>query len=306
MNDYPSISASPSSTSYFSEPESNLDPKLFSGEHLKSWVRTEVLNILFENLAPKYVSPHSWVSAWLAGSGVSYQWSSQRDPGDLDCLVGINYGVFRRFNPDYSGLTNAEIASMFNEEFHEEIMPNTSNWEGYELTYYVNQQSNIVDINPYAAYDLVHDSWTVKPQKDQRPPHSKQWQQNVDRDYSRGLELIDRYGSALKEYRGAQNSPNLISARRKLDLAVDQAVDMYDELHKGRKIAFSTTGSGYADFHNYRWQAGKRSGIVPALRRLKEYKAEYEKAENIKKYGVELPSTDTLILRAALHKVYKG
>jgi len=305
INNFSNVNVTPGSTSYFSEPTSGLDPTLFEGMRLKTWVRNSILRILFEHLAVTYLQPNQWVSAWLAGSGVSYQWSSARTPGDLDCLVGIDYGVFRRTNSDYNGLSDREIAMMFNEEFRNEIMPETSNWEGYELTYYVNQQTNILDINPYAAYDLIHDRWTVEPVRNQLPPFSKSWQQSTERDHSRAVELIGRYGTALAEYKGAKGSANLINAERKLSMAIDQASEMYDEIHTGRKMAFSSKGAGYADYHNYRWQAGKRSGIVQALKTIKDYKTAAAKSDDVRKYGLELPSAETLILRAALHRVRK-
>jgi len=302
-NSYKNVNVTASSTSYFSSPSAGLDPNLFDGMHLKPWVRNSVLRFLFDHLAVMYQEPNRWISAWLAGSGVSYQWESARTPADLDCLVGVDYGVFRRLNTDYSGLSNEEIASMFNEEFNRDLLPETSNWEGYELTYYVNPQTNIVDINPYAAYDLIHDSWTIEPDKEQNPPYSRIWEQSTDRDYNTGVEIIRRYSQALTEYRGAKGSANLVNAERKLNMIIDQAADMYEDMHRGRKIAFSRTGAGYSDYNNYRWQAGKKSGIVQALKKIKQYRDAAADSEAVEKYGIELPSPDVLIRRAATHRV---
>jgi len=298
------VFATPNETSYFSEPSSGLDPKLFDGMSLKPWVRNTVLRLLFDELATMYQDPHRWISAWLAGSGVSYQWEASREPGDLDCLVGINYVTFRRYNSDYAGLSNEEIAAMFNESFSKDIMPNTKNWEGYELTYYVNPQSDIRDINPYAAYDLIHDEWTVEPVKNQNPPYSRTWEQRVVKDRETGAELLDRYRKALHEMKAAGNNPaTLVNARRRLEMAVDQAADFYEEIHKGRKVAFSKVGAGYSDFNNYRWQSGKQSGIIQALREIKDYRDEAKKSGDVETYGVELPSANVLIRRAATRRV---
>jgi hypothetical protein len=301
-NSFQGVDVTPASTSYFSEPNAGLDPHLFEGMHLRSWVRNSVLRMLFDHLAVQYQDPNRWVSAWLAGSAVSYQWESAREPGDLDCLVGIEYVTFRRYNSDYAGLSNDEIASMFNEEFANSLMPETSNWEGFELTYYVNPQTNIVDINPYAAYDLIKDKWTVEPTKDQNPPYSRVWEQAADRDYTEGLEMVKRYSKALTEFKGSTSTANRVNAERKLQLAIDQAADMYEGIHKGRKVAFSKTGAGYADYNNYRWQAGKQSGIVQALRQIKDYRDQSRKSSEAQTYGVELPNPDVLIRRAALRK----
>lgn len=287
----------PGSTSYFSAPSSELDPKLFQGMELESWVRTGILSLLFDYLARHFSNPHQWTKAWLAGSGVSYQWEASREPGDLDCLVGIDYVNFRRYNTDYAGYSDAEVASMFNEGFNSELMPKTRNWEGYELTFYVNQQSDIKDINPYAAYDLIGNVWTVSPERNPQPPYSRAWEQRSVRDEETAKEMVSRYNSALEEVKRATNPAHRLNAERKLQLAAEQAVTLYDDIHAGRKVAFSRIGSGYSDFNNYRWQAGKRSGIIQALRSIKELKDASQKQNQLQTYGVELPDADTLIRR---------
>ncbi len=302
-NRFSEVDVSPSSTSYFSKPETELDPRLFIGTTLRPWVRNGIKRLLFEHLGIRYTNPNRWVSMWLAGSGVSYQWSASRDPGDLDCLIGINYPVFRQYNQEYVGLSNEEIAKMLNESFYESLMPKTKSWEGYELTYYVNPQSDIRDINPYAAYDLMSDSWTVFPDKSPELPYSRSWEQRAKKDYDTAIELVSRYTQALSEVRSnASNTAYRINAEKRLQTIVDQAVAFYEDIHAGRKVAFSKIGGGYSDFNNYRWQAGKRSGAVHALKAIKEYKDLNEEEKQLDTYGIELPDADTLIRRAATNK----
>jgi len=292
----------PGSSSYFSAADEGLDPNLFFGNKIKPWVRNNIVRMLFEHLAVQYTDPAKWAHVWLAGSGVSYQWSAHRDPGDLDCLVGVNYPIFRRLNMEYMGLSDAEIASMFNEDFNADLLPKTKNWHGYELTYYVNPQSDIKDINPYAAYDLTEDNWTVEPDPNIHAPYSRAWEQQSKRDYDVAMELVSRYQLALSDIRSAPNDAYRLNAERRLNLAVEQAVAFYELIHSGRKEAFSRAGGGYSDFHNYRWQAGKKSGVVQALKAIKEYKDESEKETQLDLYGVELPTARTLIRRTAKNK----
>lgn len=301
-NNAKALGVTPGATSYFSAPSETLDPKLFTSGNLAPWVREGVLSLLFDYLGTHYVNPHRWVSAWLAGSGVSYQWEAAREPGDLDCLVGIDYVSFKQSNPDFVGMSDAEIASTFNEDFSRELMPKTENWEGYELTFYVNPQSDIRSINPYAAYDLINDTWTVEPQRDAAPPYSRMWDMKVDKDLEMGKTLLERYSSALSDIQNTPNPAYRTNAEARLKEAVTQGVALYDDIHAGRKVAFSRTGGGYADFHNYRWQAGKRSGVIPALRKLKEYHTKASESQNSELYGVSLPSTSDLIRRTALRR----
>lgn len=293
----------PGSSSYFSAADEGLDPNLFTGTNLKPWVRNNITRILFEYLAKQYSEPAKWAHVWLAGSGVSYQWSASRDPGDLDCLVGINYPLFRRLNLDYAGLSDVEIASMFNEDFNEDLLSKTKDWHGYELTYYVNPQSDIRDINPYAAYDLTEDNWTVEPAINAHAPHSRVWEQQAKRDYDTAMELVSRYQLALSDIKSAPNDAYRTNAERRLQLAIDQSISFYESIHEGRKEAFSKNGAGYSDYHNYRWQAGKRSGVVQALKAIKAYRDEAEKDMQLDVYGVELPTARTLIRRVAQRKL---
>lgn len=288
----------PGATSYFSTPATTLDPRLFMGKSLRLDMRDGILEILFDYLARNFTDPYSWTKAWLAGSGVSYQWEAARNPGDLDCLVGIEYVKFRRSNPEYSGFSDNEIAAMFNEGFNQEIIPNTRNWNGFELTYYVNPQTDIRNINPYAAYDLISDSWTVEPDPNPMPPYSRDWEQKAQRDHDMAVEILDRHNKAIEELRLAPNDAYRANAERKIKLAQDQAISFYDEVHHGRKVAFSQVGSGYADFHNYRWQAGKKSGAIQALRSIKDQREAQDKKLQSELYGVELPSASTLIRRS--------
>jgi len=287
----------PGATSYFSAPSNELDPELFQDMELRLTIREGILSILFDYLIRNFNDPHRWTKAWLAGSGVSYQWEASRQPGDLDCLVGVEYTKFRQSNPEYAGYSDQEIAAMFNEGFNAEIMPNTRNWNGYELTFYVNQQTDIRNINPYAAYDLIGDFWTVPPSKNTQAPYSREWEQKANRDYEMASEILTRHNDAINELRSSTNSAYQINAERKIKLAQDQAAAYFDDIHHGRKKAFSQTGAGYADYNNYRWQAGKKSGAVQALRSIKDQRDSRVKQENKELYGVELPDTSTLIRR---------
>lgn len=285
-------------SSYFSQPQIGLDPRLFRNNKLIPAVRDAVMSSLFGYLNKKYIGAESWAHAWLAGSGVSHQWAAERQPADLDCLVGIDYEQFRMSNNNYRGLSNKEIASQFNEEFREELWPTTNNFmDAFELTFYVNVQTDILKIKPYAAYSLTDDDWAVAPST-QTAEHRPDWDLRVNRDRQMAYEIVNRYTQALNKYQSATNDAMRINAKNELLLAVSQGSALFEDIHQGRKTAFSESGEGYSDFTNYRWQANKDSGVVPALKKLKDLSDVTKKSTEIRLYGQELPSTDTLIRRA--------
>jgi hypothetical protein len=292
-----------STTSYFSNPENTLDPQLFDGEKVKPWVRNVLVRMINDFLSQKFINPDLWTIAWIAGSGASYQWRAQRSPGDLDVLVGVDYEMFRKLHNNYTGLSDTEISKMINEDFREGLMPNTTNWEGYEVTFYVNPgATDIRIIKPYAAYDLTHDEWTVHPDPTLRGMEKKEWEQAALTDNRMAKEIVKRYADARAALDSAKNDAARRNAEYRMGLILEQASALFEDIHSSRKNAFSPSGTGYGDFYNYRWQAGKRLGTVDVLRRLHDYHQELGKEAALKTYGVELPTTETLIRRAATYR----
>lgn len=289
----------PGSTSYFSAAADALDPRLFDGNRLRPGVRTALLGMLMAHLVHHFERPDSWTHAWIAGSGVSYQWEAARSPGDLDVLVGIDYVAFRASNPQYAGMSDAEISKEVNETFYASLTPFTRDWHGFEVTFYSNPwATDITAINPYAAYDLTLDGWTIAPDPRQHAPVVRSWQAMADRDAAEARQLVARYSQAVAEVRAARNPAHRVNAERTLHLAMEQAVGLFDEIHEGRKAAFSPYGQGYEDWGNYRWQAGKQSGIVPVLRAIKDYRDQAMAESQAQTYGMELPDADVLVRRA--------
>lgn len=293
----------PAETSYFSTPSAGLDPRLFRNGKLQPKVRLAILQLLLNHLNSKFNGASGWTNAWLAGSGVSYQWSAHRDPGDLDCLVGVDFPRFRESNRQYAGLSDAEIAQLFNEGFRNELQPQTSSFMGsFELTFYVNKKSNIIDIKPYAAYSLVEDDWTVSPAPTS-PEVNPEWETRVGADKTQAIEILTKYITAKQRYETASNEAVKANARAEMKSAMVQGASLYDLIHKERSQAFGEFGEGYMDFNNYRWQAGKRTGVVQSLRHLREELDRENEEFEKKTYGVELPDASVLVRRAATQRI---
>lgn len=290
-------------TSYFSTPADTLDPKLFQGRVLKPSIRNGVTALIKDFLNESYRHSEMWAHPWLAGSGVSYQWQAAREPKDLDCLIGVDFIRFRKANPEYSGLTNREISSQLNEDFHDGLQKQTSNWNGYELTFYALATDDIKTIKPYAAYDLLYDEWTVVPDPNAAPPSFPEWDEAVDSDAKKTQNISARFESALSDLKFATSFPARRNSEVRLDSAAAQGKALFDEIHTNRSQAFSDTGEGYADFHNYRWQSGKQNGTIDRLKSMRDYVLKNNTTAARATYGVELPDADTLIRRAAIYRI---
>jgi hypothetical protein len=293
-----SVEFEPSETSYFSESVGHLDSRLFRGATLIPNVRNAILVLLKNHLELGYNEPMSWIRVFLAGSGVSFNWQAHRAPADLDCLISVDYIQFRQSNQEYKGWSDREIAAELNQGFKNELHPRTDNFmDTFELTFYVNPNPNIMELKPYAAYSVTNDTWVVPPTR-LEPPTNPEWMSAVERDKVKAVELIKRYSTALDQIKSAANDAMRINAEAALAIAVQQGSAMFEDIHTSRSGAFSPTGSGYADFANYRWQAGKQSGVVPALKKIHSMSKEASERFSKETYGIELPDTSTLLRRA--------
>lgn len=293
------IVAGPSS--FGLDPSETLDPELFDGMHLSTGVRLDLLGRLYAFMTPRYRNHERWLRSWLAGSGVSYRWDASETGKDLDVLLGIDWVAFRQANPGFSGVGDAEIASHINDQLRAALWPTTSTWhDRYEVTWYVNPRSwDIRAINPYAAYSLTDDAWTVRPDGSVHDVNPE-WDAVADAYSLRAAYAVQRYSQALTEIQGAQNPSHRINAEGRFRMAVDQASSLYDTVHEGRRTAFSPVGGGYSDFANYLWQSGKKAGWIPALRSIKEYRDAAASEHQVQTYGVELPTAEVLVRRAAM------
>jgi hypothetical protein len=283
---------------YFSKPDIGLDPNLFAGMTMRPGVRSKILELLYGFWAHRYVGPRSWSNVWMAGSGASYQWNADRElagPGDLDILIGVDFIRFRRYNPAFVGMSDELMAAQMNKEMHDDLWPTTDDYpfggRTYEVTFYINPGAeDIRSISPYAAYDVTHNRWTVKPielPEDWGPEKlPADWRAKFDRDATYGKDLVARYNTQSATLgQQAVGSPAWSNAATALHHTTNEALSLFDEIHLGRKNAFMKGGKGFLGFENARWQAGKGSGIIDALRAVKGAHDDAERSSREAIYG---------------------
>jgi hypothetical protein len=279
-------------SSYFSEPEDHLDPHLFEGTRLREDIAANLLDRLYGGLRSLGLrSPDEWVFAWLAGSGVSYQWSADRGNGDLDVLFGVDYPEFLNCNPHFPRLGRVEVAAYVDDMLKTTLWPKTAHYsihgQVYEVTFFWNPLVSTTDvsvIHPYAAYNLLSGQWDVAPERHPAHVHPESWDRIADLDMQQAQEIESLWHS------GPTGAIHARSAAR----------SMWNTIHAGRRDAFSDTGLGYGDIHNFRWQAAKRAGAVDILRSVVNDADDYDRAQQEKLYGSPLAAPTDIITRAAL------
>lgn len=296
---------------YFSAPQDTLDPNLFDGTMLKPDVRSWINHTLAAELAKlglKYAA--RWTYVWLAGSGISYQWAADRGNGDLDVLFGVDYPAFLQRNPDWGGMSEEQFSNWLNGNLKAQLWTRTAHQEFgdqvYEVTFYENPGTgrDITSIQPYAAYNLRTNSWTVTPPKVAADPASmypEAWFHAAELDKTQAVRLLERYGKHNLALEGTSpGSPGWHNAGAALGLVTQQAQALWDDIHGGRHAAFAQGGHGYGDWANFRWQQGKRTGVVNALRGLVGVRKAATDASDTELYGGPILSADEALSRAAM------
>lgn len=305
----PAPGITPGVSGMFTAPTSGLDPNLFgASDVLLPGVRAWLNDTGYAFLNKYYNGAQRWATIWIAGSGVSYQWSADRSPRDLDILVGVNMISFKRANPRFNGVDETTIAHSITKTFRELGEQTAMQQIGdahYEVTWYVNPgAADIRDIHPYAAYDVTHGRWTV------RPPdlpgdwgtHSfpAEWWMQIGREKKKAQELIGEFLANRSMYLSSHSAGQRLNAASGMRYAAAMASALFEELHSNRKIAFSPQGTGYSDWNNFRWQAHKRNGVSPALHAIKVLHEEARKQTEVEMYGHELASTEQALSTASL------
>lgn len=268
---------------YFSRPQLMLDPQLFEGNQIHPHVRQAILDKFYNYMDDRYHGARDWTMVWMAGSGVSYQWAADRGNGDLDVLFGIDFNKFLRSNEGYSHFTREELVEGIDNNLKAELWPSTSHVvfasgdRPYEVTYYLNPTTESYDesiklIQPYAAFNLTLNKWTVDPIKLPNNPEASypvEYKEAADANLRHAEELVTRY-HVLTSQRASTHpsSPIQRNIDASLRVLLQEMTNMYDAIHLGRRTAFSQHGSGYGDYYNFQWQRAKRDGIVSSFNEI--------------------------------------
>jgi hypothetical protein len=295
-------------SAYFSVPEPNLDPSLFSGSGiLLPQVSAYILGMLGEFFRREGIQHGPWLHAWLAGSGASYQWKASRGDSDLDVLLGISIVSFTSMNPGLGTWNRQQLAGILNEQMRKYLWPLTAavpfGGSTYEITYYWNPQvsDDIRVIRPYAAWNLLTGNWDVPPDPD--PPAASfppEWETAAGNDASLVCSLYRDWSAALHDtLLLPAGDPARASAAAALQRVTAQMRGIWDVLHEGRRSAFTEGGNGWADWHNYRWQAAKRNGILGLLREVIREDDQRRAATETSLYGAPVDPAEIALRRAA-------
>lgn len=302
----------PGGSSYFSEPSATLDPNLFMGDRLHNDVRVWLLHTLEAGLR-RYLDmrgAREWLHAWLAGSGITYQWAADRGNGDLDVLFGVDMQQFVHYNPDYHGVPERDVADYADTVLKQKLWPKTAHQrfgqQEYEVTFFwaPGTGRGIEHIHPYAAYDLVGGTWVVTPPDlphDPRALYPPDWFQAAGMDTDAAKQLSSSHRSLTQQLASTVLGETARRNREaKLAHVQSAATALFNDIHGGRTAAFGEQGHGYGDYANFRWQHGKESGAITSLRDIVKSARASSDANDIELYGGPIDGPQTILTRDIL------
>jgi 2'-5' RNA ligase/predicted GNAT family acetyltransferase len=222
-------------------PTTGLDPDLFD-EHGR--IRPDVRHCVMTRLDQCIRTDsglagsdwQDWTRVYLLGGAVS-EWAGPRPNGtarDLDVIVAVDLPQAQRHSA-FGGMDAGTAASALNTAFQRHF--NDDHWRPsfggvWSLTGFCNQRAwDVTAIRPYAAYDLTHSRWAV------RPPHLPE---HSVRDFDPAV--IAHAQAVLAEARAVLRMPEPLRTR--------EARDLWEHVHAHRCVAFSEEGSGWQDVGN--------------------------------------------------------
>jgi hypothetical protein len=302
----------PGGSGYFSEPSDTLDPSLFDGMILKPAVRSMLVTTLSSGLR-QYLDMNGvsdWLRAWLAGSGITYQWAADRGNGDLDVLFGVDMPSFTRYNPQYQGIPERDVADYADDVLKRKLWPATAHTtfgqQEYEVTFFwaPGTGQGIDIIHPYAAYDLTAGTWVVPPPElphDPRALYPGEWYDEAGRDRKDAARLSARHSTLTSRLSSMdEESPRGRNAASELARVRQSAMALFSDIHGGRREAFGEQGHGYGDYANFRWQAAKQSGTVGALKAIVDAATRASGDRDDSLYGGYIDGPQAILTRDAL------
>lgn len=303
---------SPLPTAYFGNdvgPRQSLDPHLFDeNDQLRPDVRNLVLTTITRYLRTLgFRKIGKWLKVWITGSAAGYQWSTDFD---LDLMLGWDEEEFDQANPDWQGISEHFLARYLNDQLQEELWSELTevpvNGATYEMTFFFNEGTggDVMNIHPYTAYDVTANDWVLHPSTDRiayRENFPSEWFDATARDQRKAADLSTRYNALRDTLAGAEaNSPAYINAENSLRLVTAQASALYDDIHKGRQLAFQGGGTGNLDWHNFRWQQSLRLGTASALSTMRGLRRAAQDASDEQLYGGTIASHDEALTRAMM------
>jgi hypothetical protein len=232
-----------------------LDTRIWEDARLKEPVRTDIM-ASFDAFCTRhgYVGHETWAKVVFFGSEAS-TWTSKTLHGnnDFDLSIGIHYMRFRESNPSFLGATDDQIATGLTQQMHAELNDPQKRFPGIEGVWDETWFANLLGwdirlIRPYAAWDVVTETWIV------RPPDLPDWSMAS---FPEGQGLADEVHGIILMAEGILKMPE--------PYRTQNGSALWEFVHSNRSDAFGPQGEGWWDARNAVEKALDQKGLMQEL-----------------------------------------
>lgn len=232
-----------------------LDTRIWEDERLKEPVRTDIM-ASFDAFCARhgYVGHETWAKVVFFGSQAS-TWTSKtlRGNNDFDLSIGLHYPHFRENNPSFRNTADDQIATELTQQMHAELNDPQKRFPGIEgvwdQTWFCNLLGwSIEKIRPYAAWDVVTETWIV------RPPDLPDWSMAS---FPEGQGLADEVHGIILMAEGILKMPE--------PYRTQNGSALWEFVHRNRSDAFGPQGEGWWDARNAVEKALSQKGLMQEL-----------------------------------------
>jgi hypothetical protein len=281
-------------------PTYGLDVRLFDADKLKEPIRADLMRKWHEFCDTFGLQdPDTWSIVYFSGSEAS-EWTSPERKGnnDFDILVGVDVGRFAQnennvrhaermgwpLTPEgiAAGITDKLKATLVDPAYVLPGAPEHERHDTWDQTWYVNPNSfHIADIKPYAAYDVTHDEWAV------RPPHLPDWSLAS---FPEGPSLVDYCEGMEEMVRAVLKMPEPYRHQ--------EGFALWHFVHDTRSNAFGPQGEGWYDVPNVVEKWLDQKGLMQPL-----WQVMHEAADDPHLLDSPADWTNTPVMALLVHSV---
>lgn len=232
-----------------------LDTRIWEDERLKEPVRTDIM-ASFDAFCVRhgYVGHEVWSKVIFFGSEAS-GWTSKtlRGNNDFDLSIGLHYPRFRESNPGFRDTADDQIAAELTQQMHAELNDPQKRFPGIEGVWDETWFANLLGwdirmIRPYAAWDVVTETWIV------RPPDLPDWSMAS---FPEGQGLADEVHGIILMAEGILKMPE--------PYRTQNGSALWEFVHRNRSDAFGPQGEGWWDARNAVEKALDQKGLMQEL-----------------------------------------
>ena len=243
--------------------KSNLNNKFWKGNKLDSRIRMKLLDIADDFIDYIGINPSDVSDIIITGSIANYNWSEEYS--DIDLHILVDYSTIDR-NIDFVKEYFQAKKSLWNET-HKNIMI-----YGFPFELYVQDTDEVHSSS--GVYSIETNQWVVQPEKETLTTSK------INKNFIK--DTVSSYMNKIEKLQYLFNKS--LGDEYKLKSINKQALILFNELKRNRRIGFELSGGKEINNYNICFKALRRFGYIDELYNI--ITLSYDKLQSIEKNNV--------------------